>query len=742
VHTSRMVGGLLLLISVGVAAADTFESLASFETSEVDLVVRPGANDAGLLTDFVPGGMGGVPAATDGERVLRLAYANEDGKVEFGIEWLTKRYDLAGYDRVYMDVFVETSTALPGLMGIWSLEWDPPDVWQPAASVPPTAGVWHTVAFDLAGRTQTDLSAIHALVFEQLPAPGGTIYVDHIRLVRFGAAGPPAEVAALGFADRNEVTWSAVPAEALTGYHVYGADAAAGPFTRLTAQPVTARHFVEYGPFLAARYYRVAAVADGVESLPSAVAEAAYNGLTDDELLDMIQSSTFWYFWAYAHPNSKLTVEPWDANACAVGGSGMGLMALVVGAERGYRPRAQVAQRVLDALTFLEDTAQRFHGAWPHVVNGYTGAPVAFGTLDDAADLVETSFVAQGLLTVRQYFDGGDAVETEIRSRATRMWEGIEWDWFERYPGSGILYWHWSPNHGWAVNLPIRGYHEAMIVYLLAIASPTHGMPGSSFHDGWVQPGYVNGTSYYGIVQEVGPPLGGPLFFTHYSHLGFDPRYKRDAYTNYFGNSRAISRIHRAYAIENPMGWAGYQRWAWGLTASMAPDGYEAHSPTNDFGTIAPTAALSAMPYTPDESLATLRYYYDTYGAELDSLWGFYDAFNPTQDWFSDQFISIDQGPIIVMVENYRSGLCWRLFMQNPEIRPMMDAIGFVYQPDLDNDGLFDGADGVLLLDMDLLGGPEQVSQGDPEAATACDGDEDGDLDVADFQGLQVLLSN
>jgi hypothetical protein len=241
-------------------------------------IVRPAANDAGLVDGHCRA-VGGMPAARRRRRTASACcawqYANEDGKVEFGVEWLTKRYDLAGYDRLYMDVFVESPDALPGLMGIWSLEWDPPDVWQPAASVPPTAGAMAHggVRPGGAGADRICVRDPRISSSSSCRRRRGTIYVDHLRLVRFGASAPPAEVAALGFEDRNEVTWSAVPAEALTGYHVYGADAAAGPFTRLTAQPqVTARHFVEYGPLPAARYYRVTVVAEQcVESPPSAV---------------------------------------------------------------------------------------------------------------------------------------------------------------------------------------------------------------------------------------------------------------------------------------------------------------------------------------------------------------------------------------------------------------------------------------------------------------------------------------
>jgi len=287
-------------------------------------------------------------------------------------------------------------------------------------------------------------------------------------------------------------------------------------------------------------------------------------------------------------------------------------------------------------------------------------------------------------LTVRQYFDGDDPTERAIRRIASRLWEEVEWDWFLRTPGGKRLFWHWSPNYGWKMNHAIGGhFNECMIVYLLAIASPTHPIPADCYEKGWVgdpPTGYVNGNTYYGHKLFVGWPLGGPLFFTHYSFLGFDPR-GRDAHCNYFENNRNHALIQQAYCRDNPQGHRGYSELVWGLTASDTPGGYKAHSPRSDNGTITPTAAISSIPYTPRESIATLRHFYEVYGERLWGEYGFRDAMNLDQDWTARGYLAIDQGTIGPMIENYRTGLCWRLFMANSEIDPMLEKIGWRKEP-------------------------------------------------------------
>ncbi|MFH2050296.1 MAG: glucoamylase family protein, partial [bacterium] len=372
---------------------------------------------------------------------------------------------------------------------------------------------------------------------------------------------------------------------------------------------------------------------------------------------------------------------PGDPETVTSGGSGMGMMTIPVAIERGFITREEGVAHVLKMLNFFKD-ADRFHGAWSHWLNGSSGTAIPFSEKDDGGDIVETAYVAEGILTVRQYFDLENTDESQIRSMATELWESIEWDWYRRTTTSNMIYWHWSPNYEWEMNMPIYGYNECMIVYLLAIASPTHPVPASLYEDGWAgQPYYENGKSFYGIPQYVGWDKGGPLFFTHYSFLGFDPRGKKDSHTNYFINNRNISLINRAWCVDNPGNFVGYSEDCWGLTASDDPlVGYMAHEPTadRDNGTITPTAALSAFPYTPEESMQVLKHFYRVLGEDIVGALGFKDAFNQSEGWVAGSYIAIDQGPIICMIENYRSGLLWDNFMANSEIQNMLDAIGFV----------------------------------------------------------------
>ena len=428
---------------------------------------------------------------------------------------------------------------------------------------------------------------------------------------------------AVGHDSRIDLRWPFDTDPNLEGYNVYRADAAQGPFTRINASVHKASVYSDFFGVNDRTYYycvRSVAIRGGGESEPSQIVSATSAAMTDEQLLTSVQEAVFRYFWDYGHPVSGLAREGYgfshSPDTCTSGGTGMGLMALCVGAERHFVTRAEAAGRVLRILTFLDEKAARFHGAWSHWIHGGTGATKPFSQYDDGGDLVETAYVVQGLLTVRQYFgNAGDPVETEIRRRATRMWEQVEWSWYRQSPRSEALYWHWSPNYEWKINMPIRGYNECMIVYLLAIASPTYPIPASCYEHGWTKSAdYANGSTYYGYPQWVGPEKGGPLFFTQYSFLGFDPRDKRDSYCNYFENSRNISLIHRAYCRDNPRGYAGYSDLVWGLTASFNPWGYNAHSPTNDNGTIAPTAALERhalrpqrVPRDPQAPLPHLR---------------------------------------------------------------------------------------------------------------------------------------
>ncbi len=399
--------------------------------------------------------------------------------------------------------------------------------------------------------------------------------------------------------------------------------------------------------------------------------------VTDEELLNLVQEQTFKYFWDFAHPTSGLARERnTSGDLVTIGGSGFGVMAILVGIERGFITRQEGVDRLETIVNFLE-TADRFHGAWPHWMNGITGETIPFDPEDDGADLVETAFMIQGLLAARQYLEATDAQELAIKNKITDLWEAVEWSWFTQN-GQDVLYWHWSPNVGWEKNLQISGWNESLMVYILAAASPTYPIDVEVYHNGWARAGGMSsGEEFYEIPLPLGPRLGGPLFFSHYSFLGLDPRQLEDQYANYWTQNINHTRINRAYCIDNPLDHVGYSSDCWGLTASDSPGGYSAHSPANDLGVITPTAAISSFPYTPVESMEATRHFYYLLGDRLWGEYGFYDAFNLTENWTADSYLAIDQGPIIIMIENHRTGLLWELFMDNNEIVTGLEKLGF-----------------------------------------------------------------
>lgn len=399
--------------------------------------------------------------------------------------------------------------------------------------------------------------------------------------------------------------------------------------------------------------------------------------VSDDALLTMVQQQTFKYFWDFAHPASGMARERnTSGDIVTSGGSGFGIMAIIVGIERSFITRQQGLERMDRILTFLE-SADRFHGAWPHWMNGNTGDVVPFSANDNGGDLVETSFLIQGLLTFRQYLDPNVTGESALIDRINNLWETVEWNWYTQ-GGQNVLFWHWSPDKQWVMNHRIRGYNEALITYFLAAASPTHSIDASVYHEGWADNGAIrNNKSFYGITLPLGYDYGGPLFFAHYSFLGLDPRNLQDEYANYWTQNVNHTLINRAYSADNPKNFVGYSADNWGLTASDNHQGYSAHSPTNDLGVITPTAALSSFPYTPEESMEALKFFYYTLGDRLWGPYGFYDAFNVTEGWTADSYLAIDQGPIIVMIENYRTGLLWDLFMSSSEIQVAKNKLGF-----------------------------------------------------------------
>lgn len=399
--------------------------------------------------------------------------------------------------------------------------------------------------------------------------------------------------------------------------------------------------------------------------------------ITDEQLLTLVQRQTFKYFWDFGHPTSGLARERnTSGDVVTTGGSGFGIMAIVVGINRQFVSRADGLARVQKIVAFLKNTAQTFHGAFPHWMNGATGVVVPFSTQDDGADIVETSYMMEGLLTARQYFNSSDAAEAQLRADINTIYNRVEWTWFTQ--GHNQLTWHWSPDYGFVINQRIIGWDEALITYVMAASSPTYSISKIVYTHGWANDGSIkNGNSYFGVTLPLGPQEGGPLFFEHYSFLGINPNGLSDTYANYETQTKAHSMINYDYCVANPANNMGYSADCWGLTASDIENGYTASSPTNDVGTIAPTAAISSMPYTPTQSMQALRFFYYKIGDKLWGQYGFYDSFDLNNNWYATSNLAIDEGPIIDMIENYRTGLLWSLFMSCPEVKTGMKNLGF-----------------------------------------------------------------
>lgn len=561
------------------------------------------------------------------------------------------------------------------------------------------AGKWTRVevpirAFRTYGVRTLDSQRIVAVVFSQGKADGQehTLIVDDISIESSRELTNHAElptvrnVTATGYERHVEVGWTPLENPAIRHYVIYRS-LDGGPFKPVGIQIPGIRRWEDFlGATDQHASYQVAAVDRGFHQGPlSAPVSAATHAMTDDELLTMVQQASFRYYWEGASPVSGMAREnlPGNDKIVATGATGFGVMALVVGVDRGFITREQGTERLLIMARFLE-RADRFHGAWAHFMDGSTGKALpVFGAYDDGADLVETSFLMEGLLTARQYFDRDTPEEQELRNRITRLWQSVEWDWFRRDPQNDALFWHWSPDYAWYIHNRLTGWNEVMITYLLAIASPTHAAPASFYYTGWAGRDYSQPHKVEGVELKVGAGVGGPLFFTHYSFMGFDPQGIHDKYTNYFDQNRNMAKINFAYCERNPGHRAGYGGDDWGITAVDGPAGYVPYEPNaaNNFelddGTIAPTGAISSMPYLPEESLRALKHFYRDMGAELWGPFGFRDAFNQQQDWVANINMGLNQAPMVVMIENYRTGLIWKTFMKNPEIRPALEHIGF-----------------------------------------------------------------
>ena len=426
------------------------------------------------------------------------------------------------------------------------------------------------------------------------------------------------------------------------------------------------------------------------QSPPSSSSDTGVQRISDDSLLTLTQERTFQYFWDGAEPHSGMARERYhvngvypqnDKNVVTTGGSGFGIMAILVGIKRHFITEQQGVNRLEKIVNFLEN-ADRFHGVYPHWLHGKTGRVKPFSQKDDGGDLVETSYLVQGLLTARQYLrkDGGQE-EKLLATEIDSLWRTVEWDWHTK-GGENVLYWHWSPDYGWAMNFPIHGYNETLITYVLAASSPTHGVSAEVYHQGWAQNGDIKANvTTYGYQLQLrhngSEKYGGPLFWAHYSYLGMDPHGLVDRYANYWKENKDQTLINREWCIKNPKGYKGYGKDLWGLTASYSISGYVAHKPGHDLGVISPTAALSSFPYTPDYSMDVLENLYYNYGDKTFGPYGFFDALSVDKNWYPKKYLAIDQGPIVDMIENYRSGMLWDLFMSSPEVQKGLKKLGF-----------------------------------------------------------------
>lgn len=544
---------------------------------------------------------------------------------------------------------------------------------------------------------------IKGVAFRQNSTDGKehSIFIDQVEMPGDDAAtttSSPKLTSAKGFEKHVDITWDQITDTAVKHIKVYRS-LNGNDYDAIGLQSPFISRYADYTDTVGKTYhYKISYLDQNYnESALSNSVSASTKNLSDGELLDMVQEAHFRYYWEGAEKHSGLALENIHGrrNMIATGASGFGVMALLVGAERKFITRAQLVERFKKITSFLEK-ADKYHGAFSHFMDGATGKTEPFfGPRDNGADLVETSFLAQGLLASKQYFDPTKADEKVIIDKINKIWTGIEWNWFRKDGKSKFLIWHWSPDRGWIMNHKLIGWNETLITYFLAIASPSSGVPASFYYSGWASQSaeaqqyrsawgqtkdgslYKNGNRYYGIPLKVGVSNGGPLFFVHYSFLGLDPNRLTDAYTNYFENNRNIARINYRYSVENPEHHNGYGADAWGLTASDGLWSYQADEPVEhqDHGKITPTGALASFPYTPAESMAALKNYYRNYGKFAWGEYGFYDAFNLDENWRSEIFMGLNQGPIAVMIENYRSGLIWNLFMKNPEVQDTLRKI-------------------------------------------------------------------
>ena len=412
----------------------------------------------------------------------------------------------------------------------------------------------------------------------------------------------------------------------------------------------------------------------------------------DSTFLNDLQRSHFNYFWELAAPSGLIPDRASETNQNAmysIAATGFGLSVYIVGVERGFITRSEAAQRTLTTLQTLANSPQGpassgtigYKGFFYHFLNNSTGLREGTSELST----VDTGLLMAGALCSASYFNGTDATETEIRRLADTLYRSVDWQW--ALNGGSLLSMGWTPENGF---LPYtwQGYNEAMILYLLAIGAPdaNQSLRGSAW-TAWTA------TYRYASFEGYEMVNFSPLFGHQYSHIWVDFANIKDAYMrarsglDYFENSRRATLANRAYCISNPSGYPDYGTTLWGLTACDGPNeggawGYYARGASAegiaDDGTLAPTAAGGSMPFTPQESYATLQAMRNYRGGLLYTRYGFRDSFNPSLGWIDPWWIGIDQGPIVLMIENYRSGLLWKIMKGNSYLVAGLREAGFI----------------------------------------------------------------
>ncbi len=403
--------------------------------------------------------------------------------------------------------------------------------------------------------------------------------------------------------------------------------------------------------------------------------------LTDEALLDSLQRTAFEYFWNEANPvNGLIRDRNQSWSPCSIAAQGFGFSAICIAIDHGWVTLEEGRARIRLAMDTLWNGAQ---GPEQYNRNGYKGLFYHFldynsgvRTWDSELSTIDTALLMAGVLDAQEYFTGADPLDGELRALADSLYLRVDWD-FMRNFGAGIRM-GWKPETGFNTFGNWVGYNEAMILYILALGSPTHPVPTYTWTT-WTN-NYNWGTQY-GYTYLIFPPL----FGHQYSHCWIDFRGIQDNYMrlkdiDYFENSRRATLAAREYCIANPFGHVGYGPNTWGLTASDDPGGYLAHGAPpaqNDNGTITPTAAAGSIPFAPEVVVPALQNMYDAYGVMLWGKYGFKDAFNLGQFWWGTDYLGIDQGPIIIMIENYLNGAVWNRFMQNPYLQAGLAGAGF-----------------------------------------------------------------